>query len=316
MRNPWPDRVLQASAGVGTARVLLAAVEVGLFTELGHGPRTPAQLLRRLALHPSAAPDFLDALVSLGFLEREGDDAQVVYVNTRESGHYLDARSPAYLGRWLRDAHAGGDEVAAWLRGHPGATPVDAARRACALEGEAALLGDALAQRVDFRGVRTLLDVQGAAARLACALAAAQPRMSVLTLEHDGALARARAHIDASRFGARVRAAALSPGNWPRAEVIVLNGWLHASFRPDAALWRARAALADGGRVLWIDHLLDDARRHSAAAWLAILGRRTAGEPAGATTAQTARSLCAAAGFAGSEVLPLLGGASVVQAWI
>jgi DNA-binding IclR family transcriptional regulator len=46
-------------------------VELGLFTELATGPLSGDQLTERLQLHPRSARDFLDALVSLGMLERE-----------------------------------------------------------------------------------------------------------------------------------------------------------------------------------------------------------------------------------------------------
>jgi hypothetical protein len=97
----------------------------------------------------------------------------------------------------------------------------------------------------------------------------------------------------------------------------VLNRWSPACELPlSDELALARVALRPGGRLLLIDHLLDDARRHDAAALMAILSRRMAGEAVTTRTARTAQALCAAAGFARSECMPLLGGASVVQAFV
>jgi hypothetical protein len=339
MTHPLPERILQSGFGFWSARVLLSAIELGVFTELARGPRTRAQLQRRLRLDAHAAGDFLDALVSLKLLEREGDDAAAVYVNSREAAHYLDARSAADLGRWLHEGHAA--LAAAWdrltdvLRSHaalgaaaPGAAH-DAATRATARSATppaawrdewlgpwARLFGDMLGQRLAFTHGGTLLDVQGGTADLVCALAAAQPHLQAITLAPAARLDRARARIAECRLAERVRALPLH-GAWPRADTVVLNRWSPACELPlSDELALARAALEPGGRLLLIDHLLDDARRQDAAALMAILSRRMAGERVSTRTARAAQALCEAAGFARTECMALLGGASVVQAFV
>jgi hypothetical protein len=321
MTHPLPERILQSGFGFWSARVLLSAIELGVFTELARGPRTRAQLQRRLELDAHAAGDFLDALVSLKLLEREGDDDAAVYVNSREAGHYLDARNAADLGHWLHEGHtalaAAWDQLTPMLRS-------DAARAAAPpiawrdgwLGPWARLFGDTLGQRVSFAHGATLLDVQGGTGELACAVATAHPHLQVTTLQPAARLDAARTHIDQRGLAARVSVLPLH-GPWPQADTVVLNRWSPACELPlsdEIAL--ARAALRSRGRLLLIDHLLDDARRHDAAALMAILSRRMAGETVTTRTARTAQALCAAAGFARSECMPLLGGASVVQAFV
>jgi hypothetical protein len=321
MTHPLPERILQSGFGLWSARALLSAIELGVFTELARGPRTRAQLQRRLRLDAQAAGDFLDALVSLKLLEREGDDDAAVYVNSREAAHYLDARHDADLGRWLQEGHAAlaatWDRMTAMLRS-------DVARRAAPLAAGrdeqsgpwARLFGDTLGQRLAFAHGGTLLDVQGGAADLVCALAATQPHLRAITLVPAARLDAAQARIAACGLAARVRALPLH-GAWPPADTVLLNRWSPACELPlSDELALARAALAPGGRLLLIDHLLDDARRHDGAALMAILSRRMAGEVVTTRTARAARALCEAAGFARAECVPLLGGASVVQAFV
>jgi len=320
MNNLLPDRILQAGFGFWSARVLLSAIELGVFTELARGPRTCAQLQRSLKLDVRAAGDFLDALVSLKLLEREGDDDAAVYVNSREAGHYLDARSPADLGRWLHEGHvqlaAAWDQLSAMLRSDDAHVGVRAAWREDWLRAWARLFGDTLAHRLAFAHDRTLLDVQGGAADLVCALAVALPHLRVTTLVPARHLGDAQALIEERHLADRVQALPLH-GPWPQADTVVLNRWSPASELPlSDELALARATLRPGGRVLLIDHLLDDARRHDAAALMAILSRRMAGEMVTTRTAHAAQALCAAAGFARTECVPLLAGASVVQALV
>lgn len=101
-----PERIEQIAGGLSAAAILLSALELELFTELGKGPRSYRQLQRALRLSEAGASDFLDALVALNLLGREGSESEAVYVNTRESGQFLDRNSPTYIGAQLSAANA------------------------------------------------------------------------------------------------------------------------------------------------------------------------------------------------------------------
>jgi hypothetical protein len=101
-----PERILRIAEGLRASELLFSALELGLFTELARGPRSIAQLGRALGVDERAAPDFLDALVALGLVSRDGSGRDAIYVNTREASHFLDRRSPAYIGAQLAAANA------------------------------------------------------------------------------------------------------------------------------------------------------------------------------------------------------------------
>ncbi len=98
-----PERVLDISTGYMSAKVLMAANKLDLFSELAKGPLESEELRRRLALHERGATDFFDALVSLGLLRRNG----LVYSNAPEAGRFLDRAKPSYIGGILEldDTH-------------------------------------------------------------------------------------------------------------------------------------------------------------------------------------------------------------------
>jgi DNA-binding MarR family transcriptional regulator len=93
-----PERIEQIAGGLSAAATLLTAIELELFTELGKGPRSYLQLRRALGLREPAASELLDALVALSLIGREGSAGDAIYINTRESGQFLDRNSPAYIG--------------------------------------------------------------------------------------------------------------------------------------------------------------------------------------------------------------------------
>src|SRR5437773_803720 len=104
--TPDPSTILQIGMGFWPSKALLSAVELQVFTVLREGPRTGDELAERLGLRSRAVYDFLDGLVALGLLDREGTGAEGRYANTRDTAVFLDANSPAYLGGILEMANA------------------------------------------------------------------------------------------------------------------------------------------------------------------------------------------------------------------
>src|ERR1700739_2063956 len=96
-----PEHILQTGLAFWASKTLLSAVEMEVFTELAKGPESLESLSGRLGLHPRSARDFLDALVALGFLERQNS----AYANTVSSNTFLDKRKPSYIGGILEMAN-------------------------------------------------------------------------------------------------------------------------------------------------------------------------------------------------------------------
>jgi hypothetical protein len=96
-----PEKILQTGLAFWPAKTLLSAIEMGVFTELARGPEAFEALRGRLGLHARSARDFLDTLVALGFLQRQGD----TYSNTAETELFLDRHKPSYIGGILEMAN-------------------------------------------------------------------------------------------------------------------------------------------------------------------------------------------------------------------
>src|SRR3954469_9644642 len=101
-----PSQIMQVGLGFFASKTILSAVELGLFTELARRPMTGKEIAAALELSARAVPDFPDALVALGFLQRAGDGADARYSNTPESALFLDRDSPGYIGGILEMANA------------------------------------------------------------------------------------------------------------------------------------------------------------------------------------------------------------------
>src|SRR5262245_30884176 len=101
-----PSPILQTAFGFWSSKVLLTAVEMGVFTKLGKGRLSGIELARQLGLHPRGICDFFDALVAMKFLERTGLGPEAQYSNTSAGAMYLDQKSPRYVGGILEMLNA------------------------------------------------------------------------------------------------------------------------------------------------------------------------------------------------------------------
>jgi precorrin-6B methylase 2 len=334
-----PDRILQTGMAFWASKALLSAVELGVFTALAEGPLNGEQLRERLGLHRRAVPDFLDTLLALGFLQREGQGAQACYSNTAETQHFLNRRSPAYIGGMLEMANDRlyrfwGDLGQALRTGQPqneikhSGEPMfaklyeDPARLEqfmAAMSGISAGNFTLLAEKFDFGRYRTLADVGGATGQLSCLVAARHAQLRCTSLDLPEVTAIARRHIEKRGMSERVQAQALDffRDPFPQADVITMGMILHDwNLEKKLQLMRkAYEALPAGGCLIAVDNLIDDERRHNAFGLLMSLNMLIefgdAFDYSGADFDGWAREV----GFQRTEVLPLAGPGSAAIAY-
>ena len=109
-----PDHILQIGFGFWASKTLLSAVELELFSRLADGPKTGAELQGAMGLHPRGTCDFLDTLVALGLLQRDGAGETGKYGNTPSTALFLVKRSPQYIGgilEWRTHGYIGSGAI-------------------------------------------------------------------------------------------------------------------------------------------------------------------------------------------------------------
>lgn len=334
-----PDRILQTGAAFWGSKALLSAVELGVFTVLAEGPLTGEQLRVRLGLHQRAVPDFFDTLLALGFLQREGQGARACYSNTAETQHFLDRRSPAYMGGMLEMANDRlyrfwGDLTQALRTGQPQneikhtgeplfaklyEDPARLEQFMAAMSGISAGNFTLLAEKFDFSPYQTLADVGGATGQLACLVAARHPHLHCTSLDLPKVTDIARRKIAERGLSDRVQAQPFDffSDPFPQADVITMGMILHDwNLEKKLQLMRrAWAALPPGGCLIAVDNLIDDERRHNAFGLLMSLNMLIefgdAFDYTGADFSRWARQV----GFRRTEVLPLAGPGSAAIAY-
>lgn len=107
MNERDPARIMQIGMGFWPTKTFLSAIELELFTVLRNRAMTADEIQEALELHPRGVLDFLDRLLALQLLERDGDGgkAPACYRNTQDTAHFLDKGSPTYIGGFFEMAN-------------------------------------------------------------------------------------------------------------------------------------------------------------------------------------------------------------------
>src|SRR4051794_27892718 len=222
-----PSHIMQVGMGFWASKTALSGVELELFTELGSESLTGEEVAARIGLHPRATYDFLDTLVALNFLERDGDGPDGRYANTPDTAVFLDTNSPAYIGGILEMANARlygfWDGLTDALRTgepqneikHTGksmfeelyADPARLEQFMRAMSGISYGNFAALADTFDFSPYQTVCDVGGATGQLSIILAERHPHLSCVSFDLPVVEPIAQRSIEAAGVAERVSTA-------------------------------------------------------------------------------------------------------------
>jgi len=317
----------------------VTAVTIDLFTKLGERRLTGAQIRGELVLHPRGVADFLDALVAMKFLEREGDGADAKYFNTPATALYLDRRSPRYIGGilemlnarlfkyWhdLPEALRTGQPQNETKHGEKGifdelyADPTKLEQFLDAMTGLSRINFEALADKFDFSRYRTLCDVGGATGLLSIEVAKKYPHIECISFDLPPVERVAKKYITAAGLADRIR---IASGNFfqdplPKADVVTMGMILH-DWNLEKKMQLIRAAydaLSPGSAFIVVEALIDNARSENVFGLLMSLNMLIEFGGAFDYSAADFEKWCREVGFKSFEVLHLAGPSSAAIAY-
>lgn len=274
---------MQVGLGFWASKTLLSAVELGLFTELSQGPLSAEAVRERLNLHPRAARDFLDALVSLRLLER---DAEGLYGNAPEADLFLDRAKPSYIGGMLEMANERlypywGSLTEALQTGRPQneaksggnffealyADPVRLEGFLSAMTGLSLGAARAIAEKFPWNDYKTFIDIGGAQGGVPVQVALAHKHLTggIFDLPTVGPVFEK--YVARHGLSDRLR---FYPGDFfkdklPTADVLVMGHILHDWDMEEKRMLLKKAydALPAGGALIVFEALIDDERREN-----------------------------------------------------
>jgi len=337
--NISPEHILQIGFGFWASKTLLSAVELAVFSHLAEGQKSGPELQASLGLHPRATYDFLDTLVALGLLQRDGAGESGKYANTPAAARFLVKTSPQYIGGILEMANARlyrfwADLTPALKTGQPQneikqtgksmfeSLYADSARLEQFMDAMSGIsMGNfmAFAEKFDFANYETLADIGGATGQLSTIVAKRHPHMRCRSCDLTAVRPIAERRVSEQNLKGRVTAETIDffADEFPPSDVITMGMILHDWNLADKKMLIAKAyrALPVGGAFVAIENIIDDERRQNAFGLMMSLNMLIEfGDAFDFTGAQFA-DWCKEAGFTRCEIIPLVGPASAAVAY-
>ena len=327
-----PERILQTGLAFWASKTLLSAIEMGVFTELAQGAEPIDALATRVGLHPRSSRDFLDTLVALGFLQRDGDR----YANTPDTDLFLDRKKPSYVGGilemanhrlypfWgrLTDALRSGLPQNEIRDGGPGLFEVlysDPARLKEFLISMSGLSRGAnmtIARALPWANHRTFVDVGTAQGDLAVQIALANPHLRGVGFDLPAVAPVFEDYTATMGVADRVT---FQPGDFfaqdlPKADVVLMGHILHDwdLATKQMLVRKAFEALPAGGALVVYDAIIDDDRSKNAFGLMMSLNMLIETPGGFDYTGADCSGWMREAGFSSARVEPLVGPDSMV----
>ncbi len=281
--HPTPESILQVGLGFWSAKVLLSAVEMGLFTDLAKGPQSLESIQGRLGLHARSARDFLDALTALGFLTRAGGE----YSNTAATDLFLDKNKTSYVGGMLEMAnsrlYSHWSHLTEALRtGRPQNETYEGASTFEALYADPARLKTflkamtggshganlAMAAKFPWARYKTFVDVGTAQGDLATQIALANPHLTGIGFDLAEVGPIFEEYVEKNAVGDRLQfvAGSFFEQPLPQADVVLMGHILHDWGMDDKRMLIRKAfdAVPEGGALIVYEAIIDDDRSKNA----------------------------------------------------
>jgi SAM-dependent methyltransferase len=258
--------------GYAEARILHAAVTLGLFDQLDATGRSAAALAVAAGTDARATELLLNALVAMRLVRKDNE----LFKETDVARTYLTSSSPTSYSGYVRfDASLWslwGDLAETVRTGKPARNPdmfqSSSADTARFIDGMASIVtarGDAriLADTLDLGGARRLLDVGAGPGTYAIELCRRHPELRATIFDLPGTLDVTRRYLDASDVAARI---ALVAGDYLRDplpaghDLVFLSNIIHGEDEETnrALMRKIHGALAPGGRLMIKDHVTDE----------------------------------------------------------
>jgi hypothetical protein len=340
-QQPNPSNIMHIGLGFWASKVLLTAVNAGLFTQLAKKPLSLKEIkaLFNWNCMDRHASDFLDTLYALKFLTREGIGETAIYSNTDDTDFFLDKEKPGYIGGILEMAN--NRLFRFWAN-------LDDAMKTGKLQNEAANQGENLfeaiykspektrefihamtgiqvgnfivfANKFDFSNYKTLCDIGGSGAMLSIQVALHNPHITCTNFDLQPVEPVAIENITNFKLNDRIKTANGDFFNdtFPKADVLVMGNILHdwSEERKLILIKKAYDALPEGGAFVAIENVIDNQRSQNVFGLTMSLNMLIETEEGFDYTLSDFENWAKQAGFKTVELIPLAGPSSAAIAY-
>lgn len=321
-QQPSPQLFFSTISAYQRSEALKAAIELEVFTAIGEGSTTAAEIATRCETSERGMRILCDFLCTMGFLEKTDQR----YSLTLDSSVFLDKRSPAYLGgatEFLATEKLTGNFRNLVEAVRKGGTPDEEGgtvapdnpiwvKFARAMAPMMALPAQLLAKLIDPVGDRKLkiLDIAAGHGLYGIEFAKNNPQASIVALDWTKVLEVAKENAEKAGVMDRystIEGSAFDVDYGTGYDLILLTNFLHHFDPPtnETLLRKVHSALAEGGRAVTLEFVPNEDRitpPDTAGFSMMMLGSTPRGD---AYTFRELEQMFVNAGFAHNEMRQL-----------
>jgi O-methyltransferase domain/Dimerisation domain len=338
------SKIMQIGMGFWASQAMLTAVKLGLYTVLAPQPLSERQIKEKLgfACTDRHVFDWLDALVSLGFLQRKGLLQDALYSNAADTDLFLDKNKKTYMGGILEMANSRlykywGDLEAGLRTGQQQnegkGNPMGNMEFFSDLYKNAEKLQEfmnamsgiqmgnflTLVNQFDFSNYHSMLDLGGADGWLSIQVCLRHPHIHCTTFDLPPVEPLAKQKINGFNLSDRIDVASgdLLKDAFPKADIISMGNILHGMNEEakQQMVQKVYDALPDGGAFIAIENIIDNERRENTFGLLMSLNMLVENGDAFDYTMNDFERWTKAAGFNRTVLIPLAGPSSAAVAY-
>jgi len=276
-KQPSPQLFFQTINAHQQTEALKAAIDLEIFTAIGEGNTSAAEIAKRCGASEKGARVLCDFLTIMGMLTKEND----AYALTLDSSVFLDKRSPAYFGgateflcspmlmEGLRDVAGAvrrggttmpsdgtvGPDNPVWVKFARGMAPM------------MAMPSEMIAKLVDGSADRKIrvLDIAAGHGLFGLAFATNNPQAEIVALDWPAVLEVAKENAAKAGVADRystIEGNAFDVDYGTGYDVVLLTNFLHHFDPPtcETLLRKVHASLNDGGRAVTLEFVPNDDR--------------------------------------------------------
>jgi predicted O-methyltransferase YrrM len=265
------DDLHQLARAFFRSRILLTAYELGLFTALGDGRKTSAEVAEELQTDPRATDRLMNALAVLGLLHKE----EGRFANAEAAARCLIKGKAEYMAglmhtvnlwdSWstLTDAVRAGTTAFERPGGEAGERRTDAFIAAMHYGGSQR--AERLVAMLDLDDVSRVLDVGGGSGAYAMAFARAKAGITAAVFDLPHVTPLARRYVEAAGLSDKVEVVEgdANVDELPRGyDLVFMSQLLHSNSAEEneALIANGAASLNPGGRLVIQDFIVDEGR--------------------------------------------------------
>jgi len=206
-----PNTIREFAASFQKSRILLSGFELDIFTNLDESGTTSNVIAKRLHLDEHSCERLMNALASLGFLEKQNH----LFFNTAESFTFLSKKSSEYLGGLMHSNHLWKtwSNLTEVVRTGKSANPSEINTRGedwlfpfiNAMHDRAKKLAPQQLANIDLSGIRSVLDIGGGSGAFSMEFVSRKPEIEATVFDLPNVVPITKIFLEKEGYSDRIQ---------------------------------------------------------------------------------------------------------------